>query len=558
MKGTRHNAGFLALDAIAAKAPRGDENGSSLRGWWESARLGGKKALLLKPSTFMNLSGQSVREAMQFYKLPPEKVLVIFDDINLEPGRLRIRRKGSDGGHNGMKNIIYLSGSDQFPRIKLGVGKKPHPDYNLADWVLSRFTEQEQKELDTALENAAAAAELIVTGRRGQGHEPVQQLRGFPPLAERRRNAGMKLIYKRVEPLARLRPLGGARWPAGRFPAAVTGLSGIHKCCVIASLCQKTGRRALVLAADEAEAQRFWRGPARPWGCGPSPIPCGTSASGTRRGPPMSMSGCGWRCSPSWRTAPATAWWPVWTPPCNTPWALRSLQRPPLPVGAQGLSWRLRTCYPPWCSAATPGRTRLRDRGSSAAGAALWTSTPPAPTPRCGWSSGGTKSTPSPISTLESQRRTDPVDQVTLAPCVEAIAEKPLALAAKIEKLAASLRGKNAPKAKEILRGEAEKLKNGLRIGSLDKYISLLYPETATLLDYFPAEGSLLFFSEGNKLKERMRTTLWQWGEDLKSYLGGGRAVQGLGHLQRGLGVCPGQGPGGSHPVFGLVRPGQL
>ena len=89
--------------------------------------LGGKKALLLKPSTFMNLSGQSVREAMQFYKLSPEKVLVIFDDINLEPGKLRIRRKGSDGGHNGMKNIIYLSGSDQFPRIKLGVGKKPHP-----------------------------------------------------------------------------------------------------------------------------------------------------------------------------------------------------------------------------------------------------------------------------------------------------------------------------------------------------------------------------------------------------------------------------------------------
>ena len=112
----------------------------------------------------MNLSGQSVREAMQFYKLPPEKVLVIFDDINLEPGKLRIRRKGSDGGHNGMKNIIYLSGSDQFPRIKLGVGKKPHPDYNLADWVLSRFTEKEQKDLATALENAAAAAELIAKG----------------------------------------------------------------------------------------------------------------------------------------------------------------------------------------------------------------------------------------------------------------------------------------------------------------------------------------------------------------------------------------------------------
>ena len=112
----------------------------------------------------MNLSGQSVTEAMRFYKLKPEQVLVLFDDINLEPGKLRIRRKGSDGGHNGMKNILYLSGSDQFPRIKLGVGKKPRPDYDLADWVLSRFTGEEQKALDTALENAAAAAELIVKG----------------------------------------------------------------------------------------------------------------------------------------------------------------------------------------------------------------------------------------------------------------------------------------------------------------------------------------------------------------------------------------------------------
>lgn len=162
-EGTRHNAGFMALDAIAAKH-HAEMKKIKFKGLVGECHLGGKKALLLKPSTYMNLSGQSVKEAMQFYKLPPEKVLVIFDDINLEPGRLRIRRKGSDGGHNGMKNIIYLSGSDQFPRIKLGVGKKPHPDYNLADWVLSRFTEQEKKELDTALENAAAAAELIVSG----------------------------------------------------------------------------------------------------------------------------------------------------------------------------------------------------------------------------------------------------------------------------------------------------------------------------------------------------------------------------------------------------------
>ena len=160
---TRHNAGFLMLDAIAEHFNI-EVRRVKFKGLYGKGTIAGQSAVLLKPSTFMNLSGQSVREAMQFYKLPPEKVLVIFDDINLEPGKLRIRRKGSDGGHNGMKNIIYLSGSDQFPRIKLGVGKKPHPDYNLADWVLSRFTEKEQKDLATALENAAAAAELIAKG----------------------------------------------------------------------------------------------------------------------------------------------------------------------------------------------------------------------------------------------------------------------------------------------------------------------------------------------------------------------------------------------------------
>ena len=162
-EGTRHNAGFLALDIIAQKHHT-EIKRIKFKGTVGECVLGGKKVLLLKPSTYMNLSGQSVQEAMQFYKLPPEKVLVIFDDINLDPGKLRIRRKGSDGGHNGMKNIIYLAGSDQFPRIKLGVGKKPHPDYNLADWVLSRFTDKEMDSLSTALEKAAAAAELIVRG----------------------------------------------------------------------------------------------------------------------------------------------------------------------------------------------------------------------------------------------------------------------------------------------------------------------------------------------------------------------------------------------------------
>lgn len=160
---TRHNAGFITLDVIAEKAGvRVDR--IKFKGLCGEGMLGGKKVLFLKPSTFMNLSGQSVQEAMSFYKLPPEKVLVIFDDISLDPGKLRIRRKGSDGGHNGIKNIIYLSGKDTFPRIKMGVGKKPNPGWDLADWVLSRFTEDEQKALLDAAGKAASAAELIVQG----------------------------------------------------------------------------------------------------------------------------------------------------------------------------------------------------------------------------------------------------------------------------------------------------------------------------------------------------------------------------------------------------------
>ena len=160
---TRHNAGFMAIDHIAAKAGC-KVNQLKFKSLCGLCELEGKKVMLLKPTTYMNSSGEAVREASQFYKIPPEKIIVIFDDVSLDVGKMRIRRKGSDGGHNGMKNIIYLSGSDQFPRIKLGVGKKPHPDYNLADWVLSHFTEKEQKDLATALENAAAAAELIAKG----------------------------------------------------------------------------------------------------------------------------------------------------------------------------------------------------------------------------------------------------------------------------------------------------------------------------------------------------------------------------------------------------------
>lgn len=160
---TRHNAGFIALDTIA------DKNNISVdrlkfKSLCGIGTVGGKRVLLMKPSTFMNLSGQAVTEAMSFYKIPPEKTIVIFDDISLETGRLRIRRKGSDGGHNGIKNIIYLSGSDMFPRIKLGVGKKPN-GWDLADWVLSRFKDDELKELKSAAENASQAVELMVNGQ---------------------------------------------------------------------------------------------------------------------------------------------------------------------------------------------------------------------------------------------------------------------------------------------------------------------------------------------------------------------------------------------------------
>lgn len=160
---TRHNAGFLALDEIA-RAAGTEIKRVKFKGLLGECVLAGRHTALLKPGTFMNLSGQSVTEAMRFYKLTPEQVLILFDDISLPPGKLRVRRKGSDGGHNGMKNIIYLSGSDLFPRIKLGVGAKPHPDYDLAAWVLSRFTDAERKELDSAVQNAVKAAELIVSG----------------------------------------------------------------------------------------------------------------------------------------------------------------------------------------------------------------------------------------------------------------------------------------------------------------------------------------------------------------------------------------------------------
>lgn len=161
---TRHNAGFMAIDMIS-KEYNVQVNRIKFKSLCGNAIIGDKNCLLMKPTTYMNNSGQAVQEAMNFYKVPIENVIVIYDDISLEPSKLRTRRKGSDGGHNGIKSIIYLTGADTFPRIKLGVGKKPHPDYNLADWVLSNFNPNELELMKTSCSNAVRCVELIVQNK---------------------------------------------------------------------------------------------------------------------------------------------------------------------------------------------------------------------------------------------------------------------------------------------------------------------------------------------------------------------------------------------------------
>lgn len=160
---TRHNAGFITVGRLAEK--HGAQiNRLKYKALTGECVINGKRVLLMKPQTFMNNSGESITQAMSFYKIPPERTIIIFDDISLAPGKLRIRRKGSDGGQNGMKNIIYLSGKDTFPRVKMGIGAKPNPGWDLAKWVLSRFTADEQKLLGEAGEKACDAVELIIGG----------------------------------------------------------------------------------------------------------------------------------------------------------------------------------------------------------------------------------------------------------------------------------------------------------------------------------------------------------------------------------------------------------
>ena len=166
-EGTRHNIGFMTIDTLCEKYKL-DCKKLRFKSLTCDAMISGKRCLIMKPTTFMNNSGEAVTEALSFYKIPPERTIIVFDDISLEPGKLRIRRKGSDGGHNGIKSIIYLSGSDMFPRIKMGVGAKPHPDYNLADWVLGHFKKEQAEALETAMDNAVSSIELMVGGKMNE------------------------------------------------------------------------------------------------------------------------------------------------------------------------------------------------------------------------------------------------------------------------------------------------------------------------------------------------------------------------------------------------------
>ena len=158
---TRHNAGYRALDVLAGKLGCKVDKGK-FQGIYGQTNYDGKKLFLLKPLTYMNLSGRSVLQLSAYFQIPPQRIIVLFDDISLEPGRLRIRADGSAGGHNGIKSIISELGSQEFPRVKIGVGAKPHPEQDLADWVLSTFSASEDKALTSALDRAADAALCII------------------------------------------------------------------------------------------------------------------------------------------------------------------------------------------------------------------------------------------------------------------------------------------------------------------------------------------------------------------------------------------------------------
>lgn len=162
-EGTRHNTGFIALETLAGRLGV-KLNKIKFKSFCGESSIDGKRVLLMMPQTYMNLSGDAVYEAARFYNLKPENILVIFDDASLPVGTVRLRRKGSDGGQKGVRSIILRLGSDQFPRIKIGIGESPHPDYDLSSWVLSRFTKQEAELILKSADIAADAACMVVRG----------------------------------------------------------------------------------------------------------------------------------------------------------------------------------------------------------------------------------------------------------------------------------------------------------------------------------------------------------------------------------------------------------
>jgi PTH1 family peptidyl-tRNA hydrolase len=161
---TRHNVGFMTADVIAARNNI-KINKLKYKALFGTVQFGGEKAVIIKPQTYMNMSGQAVYEAASYHKIPMEHVLVVFDDASLPAGKLRIRKEGSSGGHNGIKSIISCCGTEGFPRIKIGVGAPPHPDYDMADWVLGTFPEQDKAKMSDSVRKAAEAVEeLIING----------------------------------------------------------------------------------------------------------------------------------------------------------------------------------------------------------------------------------------------------------------------------------------------------------------------------------------------------------------------------------------------------------
>ena len=158
---TRHNVGFMVADELAERQ-RAPIQKLKFKALTNLFTISGEKVLVMKPVTYMNLSGEAVRPAADFYKIPPDHVLVVSDDTALPVGRLRIRRGGSAGGHNGLKSVIQHLGTDQFPRIRVGVGEKPHPDYDMADWVLGHFQGEDKKAIDAAVKRAADAVECLI------------------------------------------------------------------------------------------------------------------------------------------------------------------------------------------------------------------------------------------------------------------------------------------------------------------------------------------------------------------------------------------------------------